>query len=301
MVSLEEQMTYIQRIEANPKLSAFKNLLSGQPVICPDDNKKISETEQIYYEIASAIQSNDKEKFTEYYNKKNKSNPSRDNPQPFVHDDFLIFGLIVGIAKFNYDKKWIKSVISARTKNDITTTFENILGNNFNHSENNKSIILMYLHLISQSEISDRLINQTFENINRNSQLFQNKNDFVIISSLISYNKIIGLKTLSESNEILLLKSFEVKFTDRIKILAWFIQTVILILFLYGVLILISIKPEIKDFFDNIGSIFTLLGIIGISQIGNVSKWLKNQFIELFMRLLGYPKGLLKRNKTFLS
>jgi hypothetical protein len=68
-------------------------------------------------------------------------------------------------------------------------------------------------------------------------------------------------------------------------------------LFLYGILMLISIKPEIKDFFDNIGSIFTLLGIIGISQIGNVSKWLKNQFIELFLWLFGYPKGLWKKSK----
>jgi len=292
MVPLEEQMTYIQRIEINPKLCAFRNMLSGNPIIIPNSDQQISETDKIYYEIATAIQSDNEEKFTEYYNRKNKSNPSKDNPQPFVHDDFLIFSLIIGIVKFNYDKKWIKTVISARTKNVITTTFENIINGNFNHSDNNKSVVFMYFHLINQSEVSDSFINETLESINKNSQLFQDRNDFIIICSLLSYNRIITLKTLSDSYRIGLLNLFETQFLKRIKILAWFIQTVILILLLYGILMLISIKPDIKDFFDKIDSVFTLLGIIGISQIGNVSKWFKVQFIKILLYLFGYPQSL---------
>jgi len=292
MVPLEEQMTYIQRIEINPKLCAFRNMLSGNPIIIPNSDQQISETDKIYYEIATAIQSDNEEKFTEYYNRKNKSNPSKDNPQPFVHDDFLIFSLIIGIVKFNYDKKWIKTVISARTKNAITTTFENIINGNFNHSDNNKSVVFMYFHLINQSEVSDSFINETLESINKNSQLFQDRNDFIIICSLLSYNRIITLKTLSDSYRIGLLNLFETQFLKRIKILAWFIQTVILILLLYGILMLISIKPDIKDFFDKIDSVFTLLGIIGISQIGNVSKWFKVQFIKILLYLFGYPQSL---------
>jgi hypothetical protein len=295
MVSLEEQMTYIQRIETNPKLSAFRNLLSGQPVVCPDNDQQISETDKIYYEIATAIQSDNKEKFTEYYNKKNKSNPSKDNPPPFVHDDFLVFSLIIGIVKFSFDTKWIKAVISTRTKNDITTTFENILSKNFNHSDNNKSVIFMYFHLINQSEISDNFINETFERINKNSQLFQNKNDFVIICSLLSYNKIIGLKTLSESNDIALLKSFEGKFIPRIKILAWFIQSAILILIFYGFYVLISINPEIKTLFDKIGSILKITALIGVSQLGNIFPWLKKLFYNTLLLTFGYPKSLIEK------
>jgi hypothetical protein len=295
MVSLEEQMTYIQRIETNPKLSAFRNLLSGQSVNCPDNDQQISETDKVYYEIATAIQSNNKEKFTEYYNKKNKSNPSKDNPPPFVHDDFLVFSLIIGIIKFSFDTKWIKTVISTRTKNDITTTFENILSKNFNHSDNNKSVILMYFHFINQSEISDIFINETFGSINKNSKLFQNKNDFVIICSLLSYNKIIGLKTLSESDNIALLKSFEVKFTQRIKILAWFIQSAILILIFYGFYVLISINSEIKILFDKIGSILKITALIGVSQLGNIFPWLKELFYRTLLRIFGYPKDLIRK------
>jgi len=297
MVSLEEKQTYLQRIDTNPKLSAFKKMLCGQSVILPTDTR-ISDTEKIYYEIATAIQTNDKKKFVEFFNKKNKSNPSKDNPQPFLHDDFLIFSLIIGIIKFDCDKKWIKNVIAARTKNDITITFENILNGNFYHSDNSKSVVFMCFHLIDQTKLTSDFVNATFQSINLNIQLFQNKNDFIIICSVLSYNRIIELKTMPESNEIVLLKSFETRFTKRIKILAWIIQTAILVLLLYCVLRLISIKPDIEILFEKIGSVITILGLIGISQFGNLSKWLKALFINTLLKLFGYPKEKIGSEKN---
>jgi hypothetical protein len=295
MVSLEKQMSYNQRIETNPKLTALKNMLSGKSIISPDSNLQISETDKIYYEITTAIQTNDKERFIEFFNKKNKSNPNKDNPQPFVHDDFLIFSLIIGIMKFDCDKVWIKHVISTRIKNNITTTFDNILNGDFFHSENIKSIVFMYFNLIDQNQISSDFVNEIFISINSDNHIFQSKNDLLIICAVLSYNRIIELKTLSDSDEIKLLKSFETKFTKRIKILAWFIQTAILVLFLYGVLKLISIKPEIEMFFDQIGSIFTILSLIGISQIGNISKCLRNKFYQILLLAFGYPLKLLNK------
>jgi hypothetical protein len=226
MVSLEDKQTYLQRIDTNPKLSAFKNLLCGQSVLFPTDNTQISDTDKIYYEITTAIQTNNKDKFVEFFNKKNKSNPSKDTP--FVHDDYLIFSLIIGIIKFGCDKKWIKSVIAVRTQNDITTTFKNILNGDYNHSDNNKSVVFMYFNLIDQTKITSEFVNETFQSINSNIQLFQNRNDLVIICTILSYSLIIELKTLPESEEIVLLKSFELNFRKRIKVLAMVIQTLIL-------------------------------------------------------------------------
>lgn len=294
MVSIEEQISYNQRIETNPKMSALKNMLSGQIVVSPDVNLQISETDKIYYEITTAIQTNNKEEFTEFFNKKSKSNPNKDNPQPFVHDDFLIFSLIAGIVKFDCEKAWIKNVIAARTKNHITTTFDNILNGDFFHSENIKSVVFMFLHLIDQSKISSEFANETYTSIIENNQIFQNRNDFLIICTVLSYNRIIELKTLPDTQRIQLLNSFETKFVKRIKVLAWFIQTVILVFLLYSISKMISVKPEIELFFDKIGSVFTILSLIGISQIVNVSKWLKNQFVRLLFYLLGYPKNLIK-------
>jgi hypothetical protein len=296
MVSLEDKQTYLQRVvDTNPKLSAFKKLLCGQPVLFPVDKTQISDTDTIYYEITTAIQTSNKDKFEEFFNKKNKSNPNKDNPQPFIHDDFLIFSLIIGIIKFDCDKEWIKSVIAVRTKNEITTTFENILNGNFNHSSNNKSVVFMFFHLINPTKITAEFANETFQSINSNIQLFQNRNDFIIICTVLSYNRIIELKTLPDSSEIALLKSFEAKFTKRIKVLARIIQTLFLVLFLYGILQIISIRPEIESFLDKIGIIGTISGLIGISLFGNISKWLKNLFVRILLLIFGYPKDLIRK------
>jgi hypothetical protein len=58
------------------------------------------------------------------------------------------------------------------------------------------------------------------------------------------------------------------------------------------------VKTEVKDLFDKLGSIFTILAIIGISQIGNVSKWLKKFFINTLLKLLGYPKERINNEKN---
>jgi hypothetical protein len=293
MVSLEEQLTYSQRIETTPKLSALKNMLSGQVICFPNGDLQISDTDKIYYEITTAIQTNDKNRFVEFFNKKNKSNPSKDTPQPFVHDDFLIFSLIIGIVKFDCDRVWIKNVISTRTKNKITTTFENILNGDFNHSENIKSIVFMYFHLIDQSEISADIANETFTSINSSNQLFQNQNDFITICAILSYNRIIELKTLPDNSDYQLLKLFETKFTKRIKILAWFIQTIILAFLVFVIYEVISAKPEIKILFDKVGSILKVTALIGISQLGNISPWIKKWFYQILLSAFGYPHKLL--------
>jgi hypothetical protein len=206
--------------------------------------------------------------------------------------------LTIGIIKFGCDKEWIKSVIAVRTKNEITTTFENILNGNFNHTGNNNSVVFMYFHLIDQTKITTAFANETFRSINSNSQLFQSKIDCSIICTLISYHQIIELKNLPDSSEITLLKSFEMKFTKRIKVLAWIIQTLILVLFLYCTIKLLAVKPEIEIFFDKIGTIFTILGLIGISQFGNISKWIKYLFFRILLSLFGYPKELVKKLNT---
>jgi hypothetical protein len=295
MVSLEEKQSYLQQIDTNPKLSAFKNLLCGQFILFPTNNIQISDTDKIYYEVTTAIQTNNKDKFVEFFNKKNKSIPSEDDHQPFIYDDFLIFSLIIGIVKFGCDKEWIKNVIAVRVKNDITITFENILNDNFNHSDNNKNIVFMYFYMVDQTKITSEFTNEVLQNINVNTQIFQNKNDFIIICTLLSYNRIIELKEWSGSKDMAFLKLFEVKFIKRIKILAWIIQSIILSLMIYSIYKVISIRPEIKTLFDKIGSIFKITAIFGISQVGNILPWLKGLFFRGCLILFGYPNDLIRK------
>jgi hypothetical protein len=146
MVSLENRVDYSLRINQSQKLSAFNNLLLGKTIL-PLSKQEMNQSDEIYFELVSAIHTKDKATFEKFYNKKNKSHPSKESPSPFVNDDFLIFSLIVGILKFGLDKAWIKEIISLRNRNAITITLENILNENYYSKSNLSEIVLMYFQL----------------------------------------------------------------------------------------------------------------------------------------------------------
>ena len=294
MVSLENKSTYQARINESPKLSAFNNLLLGKSILQPELTD-LKESEEIYYGVVKAIQINDKTLFEAYFNKKNKSNPSKESPSPFVNDDFFIFCLIVGIGKFNCDKSWIKNIISIRSRNHYTITLENIINENFYSKSNLPEIVLMFFKLNNQALITNDFLTTTFKSICDNTALFENKSDFHIVCSIRAYDLIIELKESTDGSEVNLLKEFNLKFVSRIKILAWFIQTIILIALLYGTIEIISFKPEVKAFFDKIGSVLKVFGLFGISQLGNIFPFIKRKLFEIVLRLFGYPKELINK------
>lgn len=294
MVSLEEKSTYQVRINESPKLTSFNNLLLGKSILQPEISD-LKESDEIYYAILTAIQTNDKTLFETYFNKKNKSNPSKESPSPFVNDDFFIFCLIVGIIKFGCDKSWIINIISLRGRNAFTITLENIINENFYSTSNLPEIILMFFKLHNQALITNEFLTTTFKSISDNVTLFESKSDFHILCSLRSYDLIIELKESTDGSEVNLLKEFNLKFLARIKVVAWLVQTIILITLLYAAIEVISTKPEIKIFFDKIGSVVKISGLIGISQLGNIFPLIKKKLFEMMLRVFGYPKELIKK------
>lgn len=297
MVSLEEKSSYQVRINESQKLTAFSNLLLGKS-ISQTEIADINESDEIYFEIVKAIQTNDKSLFETYFNKKNKSNPNKESPSPFVNDDFLIFCLIVGIIKFACDKSWIKNIVSLRGRNAFTITLENIINENFYSTSNLPEIILMFFKLQTPTLITNDFLTIAFKSISDNQTLFESKSDFHIICSIRAYDLIIELKESTEGSEVNLLKEFNTKFIARLKVITWFVQTIILILLLYGVIKIITLKPEIKNLFDKIGSVMKVLSLIGISQLGNFFPFIKKKLFEAMLKLFGYPRDLLKKSDT---
>lgn len=288
MVSIEERFSYYSRIKESPKLTAFYNLLFSIPIVPP--NQFSNDTEEIFYGIILSIQQDKKNDFDLNYSKKSKSNPSKDSPTPFVNDDFLIFCLVLGVLKFKYDTKWIKSIIAIRNRNPITITLENILCENYFSKSNLPELVLMFLHLTNPNLITNDFLNSAYKNINENTELFESKNDIQIICSVKSYDLIIYYKGAQDGNEIRLFKEFKSTFTKRIKILAWLIQTTLFVLILYGVMKFITINPQVKAYFDSIGSALKLLGLLGLSQIGNIVPFLRKFIYNAVLKSFGYPK-----------
>jgi hypothetical protein len=287
MVPLENKMSYIEKINEIPKLKAFHCLLLEKTAILPSDN--LSDADELFYDIVSSIQSNNKEAFEQIYNKKSKSNPSKDSLSPFVNDDFLIFCLIVGINKFDIDKNWIKNIISIRSRNAITITLESILNENYYSKSNFPEIVLVFFHLNNLPLIINDFLTTTFRNISENTSLFESKSDFHILCAIRAYELIIELK---EAPDTELLKKFQDNFLKRIKIIASIIQTITIMSLLFGLIKLFSYMPSIKNLFDNVG---TILGIFGVSILSNLIPQMKKILYNVLLQTFGYPKELIEK------
>lgn len=293
MVSIEDKISYLNRINDSTKLAAFNKLLLGNTIIQPRGGDS-GETDEIYYGIITAVQSNDKITFEKHYSIKSKSNPSKEFPSPFVNDDFLIFTIIIGISKFKLDKRWIKGIVSIRSKNPITITLDNLLSENYYSTSNLPEIVMMFLQNVNSSLISNDLLNLTFNRLNENTALFNNKSDFQILCAIHAYNLIILLKQAPEGSEIQLLKSFNSRFVERTKVLSWVLQSGILIGLIYGLLKIPIYSPETIEIINNYNFVFTILGALGITFLGNQLTFISRKTHELTMILLGYPSKLLK-------
>ena len=296
MVSIENKLSYLNGICESPKLLAFKQLLMGKAIAQYSGND-LSETDEIYFGIISALQSNDKSAFEKYYSKKSKSNPSKESSAPFVNDDFLIFSIIMGVSKFKLDKSWIKYIVSIKSKNPVTTTLGNLLAENYYSTSNLPEIVLMFLQQINQSLITNDFLNSTFKRISENTSLLENKSDFQILCAIHAYNSIVLLKEAPEGSEIQLLKTFDSRFVKRMKVLSWVPLTGIFIGLIFGLLNLPIYSPKAIKIIEKYNYVFTILGALGFTFLGNQIDFIRRKTHELTMGLFGYPKGLVKNNK----
>lgn len=296
MVPLETRLNYSSRIDESPKLKAFNNMLLGRHITYPQ-SQEMNESEEIYFGIVNSVNTNNRTEFEKYYNKKSKSNPSKESPAPFVNDDFLLFCLISGILKFDLDRQWIKKIISIKTRNSITITLENILNENFYSKSNLAEIVLVYAQLHNPSLIKNELLNDAYKSVTENISLFENKSDFHILCANRAYDIVLEFKGSYEGSEIQLLKDFKSNFLKRIRILTWFMRTGVFVLLLYGLVNLISRIPQIKRFFENYDAIFTTLGVLGLSLLGNFIPLFNKMSYEFILRLFGYPKQLIVKDK----
>jgi xanthosine utilization system XapX-like protein len=209
----------------------------------------------------------------------------------------MIFTIIIGVSKFNLDKHWIKHIVSIRSRSAITITFDNLLSENYYSTSNLPEIVLMFLQNVNSGLITNELLNSTINKINENTGLFNSKSDFQILCAIHAYNSIILLKQAPEGSEIQLLKTFNSRFVKRTKLLSWVLQSGILIGLIYGLLKIPIYSPETIEIINKYNFVFTILGALGITFLGNQLTFISKKTHELTMILLGYPTKLLKNEK----
>ncbi len=282
MVPLENKLNYLSTISENSKLFAFHCFINGKSVIVPQNDLK--EIDQIYFGLMKSLADNDKESFGKYYSQISRRQIDSQSTSPFIHDDALIFILLVGIIKYQYSNDWIKKVLEVRATSEVTGTFKAIIENNYFSKSNLPYLVLPFLDLIGLTSALDQLLDDTYSSISNSSELFNNRNDFLILLSLRAYDIVI-LSKVAEAGVLSNLKSFEARFKNRTNILARIVYNIILFLFIYGLWRLLSMNPTIKESVNDVG---TIVGIFGVQILGNLFPSLFQLVLRLIQRILGY-------------
>lgn len=287
-------MQYAVRLNENPKLRAFHDFLQGNGIKVLDSESGDTDTD--FLTILKSIQSNNKSGFEKIYLKKSKSSPSGEFQLPFVNDDFLIFSMIIGVSHFDIDKSWLEHIVSIRSKNATTVTFQNLLGENFFSTANMSEVVLLFLRFTKPSLVEQDFLNKVYKNITAKTSLLESRNDFHILCAYRAYDVIIELKESPSTSEVELLRQFDRTFRKRIKVYSWILRASVFAGMIYAVLNLPKYQPRVVDIIEQYNYAFTIFGTLGISLMSNLIPVVRSGSQRLLMLLSGYPKKLIKNS-----
>lgn len=282
MVFIEEKHSYLSNLVNQPKQRALYVLISDENI--ENQFNGVSETDSIYYSSIQAIKKNEKTDFNTQFSKISKRKVSENSAAPFMHDDYFIFTLVIGVIKFDCDKNWLLGVIRKRVKSKTTTTFENLLTGNYRSKANNQSIILTFLFLLDKSKITNEQLNEAYNTISDTKESF--KNDFIRIVYYRAFDIIIQFKLPRNADEISRLLNFEYRFKKRINVFTYIAYNSLLILILIGGYKLLHSLPE--DIKSKINEVGIIIGIGGVGLLGNIIPKFKTKFQEMVLKAFGY-------------
>jgi hypothetical protein len=293
MVSLEARLNYLATIEQNIKLLAFNYLLQGiDKEFTSGENTSL--TDDIYYQFIKSIIKKDKSLFCETYQKISNRLPTGDSQAPYINNDFLIFPIIIGIKLFSINPGWIFKVIDIRKNSPVTVTFKNILLENYDSKDNQFSIIITHLSIVNSALISQKMFDEFYYSVTKDTGLFERKSDFDILIALRAYDILLLHKGIPPEGEVYELQNFERRFLEIVKVIAFVIKNI----FFCSVFLLIykiSLShDQIRKFIVDFGIILGFFGV-GILFGVNVNQIVQSYFRNLILLLLGYPKSRISK------
>lgn len=283
MVFIEEKHRFLSSLADQPKQKALFALVSDETFV--NLPSEVSETDAIYYSSIQAIKSNSKELFNTQYAKISKRKVSENSTAPFVHDDFIIFTLVIGLLKFDCEKDWLLDIIRNRAKGKTTTTFENLLIGNYQSKANNQSMVLAFLFLLDKSKITNNQLNEAYNAMVDTKESINN--DFIRIVYYRAFDIIIQFKLPRDTDDVSRLLNFESRFKKRIRVFSIITYNLLIVGILFGAYKILQLLPEDKKLVVNdLNLIIGLGALIGLS--GNFLPKFKSQFKKLILRAFGY-------------
>jgi hypothetical protein len=283
MVSLEQRSTYLQGISENQLLMAFYGLLNKTDQT-PRETQDLNETDGIYYAAIKAILHHSAVDFDAPYRLLSKRLPNKNSNAPFIYNDYLIFTIITGVVKFGYDQAWIRQIISIRTKNRISATFESILNVDFYSKAALQEVVCCFLSLVYPDKITKELQNEVYKALIANTVVSGGGNDFLRLCALKTFDEIILSREMIDRKQVDELLGFERLFLKRTDVLSYIFHNIFLALILLLTWWILSKFPDLKSQLSDFGLI---VGILGLS-FGNLLTGIRKLIKKMIQKSLGY-------------
>lgn len=287
MVSLKH-LEYLSSIEANWKTRFFNNFILEKPINLNGLDSSI-DIEDNYIRFVTAVSKKEKAEFLNIYSEFSKRRPSVESP--WLHDNFLIFTIMVGVVKFDIGIDWLNQCIKLRENNNkvitqINTTFKNILLNNYSSKDNLFEIVYMFQELINIPISPVEEMNNLYNTIASDYSLLDIRDDFLKLLRLRVIDIIVLKKELPNTFEITAHKNFRTVFLRRIDIISKILYVMLLISIIIGIYIYQSKSKANQDLINIIN---TILGILGAGLLIAV-KWMSKLVEKIILIALGYNK-----------
>ncbi|MBR9859793.1 hypothetical protein GYB22_03410 [bacterium] len=283
MVSLIDHIGYLKEYEDKPKIKSFIELINGRTIVATSD--PTNEMDKIYSKMIIALSSNSKKDFISAYEDFTRRKPSEESP--WLYNDFLVFVILIGIVKYFLKRNWIEGVLSLRSNSNtdfqaINQTLKNVLSGNLTNTDNLHEIVIVYLDILNQPQLSRELLDTTYLKLSNQSDLLEKHNDFLAVMSLRAYDVIITTKDTPDAIEVKNLRNFKVDFEKRVSIIGDVIYFSILTTLVVLIFIFYTRSQDFKDFINDLGAVFSIIGIALLTGIQLVRKWIKRLIKALF-------------------
>ena len=290
MVSLDEKQIHKSNLISTDKAKVFEDFISGRKVSHYDFKVK---ADLFLFDSIKAFQDDDKILFVKKFTQFSKRNFKVDTP--FVHDNYLVFVVVLCSIKFNIGKNWIIRLLKVRdSKNDesklMDISFKNLLNNNFNNSENSNSIILVAEYLLDTYKLDNQYIKNEYNLITNTSFSFY-KDDVLNLLTLRAYDLIILRSLVDDNNEITFLKLFEKNFISKVTLLSKQLYISLWIILVGTAFYFYLTNEAVKKWFGEVDVIFAVFTVFGLSLGGFFSRKKVVNFLERVIKnFFGYFK-----------
>lgn len=148
--------------------AGFIDFLFGRPVPVPV-SPDFTNAHTASLATFAALQNADEDLFQRAYSELSRRPPKAESP--WLLNDPLIYGLVLGCVRFGADRSWLETVLKFRIQHstgephDTASTFGDILAENWKSEANMRPLILVSKHLLGYDTSDPTLLNSVYQTV----------------------------------------------------------------------------------------------------------------------------------------